>query len=93
MALFGGGVYVKVTDLAQGEGYRVSSFYRMDTRYGERLCVQLEDGSRVTLPKRFIDFVSTEEKLELLNQKKYEMVYKGININKKNMIILDFIEI
>lgn len=87
-----GGAFIKITDLAQGEAYSINSFYLSDTRYGPRLCVVMENGDRAILPKRFADMASDIEKVEILNSKRFQMIFKGINISKKNMVMLDFIE-
>lgn len=85
--------YIKTTDLQQGHAYTVSNFYTIDTRFGERLVACLDDGNSTILPKRFAEALTgNPEGLDWLNEKKYKMIFRGINISKKNMIMLEFIE-
>lgn len=91
VGVHGVGGFVKITDLPQGEPYEVSLFSFTTTRFGERILATLKNGQSTILPKRFADAVdNNQEQLNWLNSTRYNMVFRGIDINRKNMVIVEF---
>lgn len=86
--------FVRLSDLEQGKEYEVSLFKYVDTKYGKKIVVILDNKLNVILPDRFLD-VFTKENIELYNTKsktKFNLIYKGEKkLNKgKTMHLIDF---
>lgn len=74
----------------QDRPYKVVNFFSIDTRYGRKLAVSLIGGASVILPKRFSDAAVDGEKINCLNQQNFNMIFRGVDVNKKNLIMIDF---
>lgn len=72
---------VRLDDLPIGE-YVVQKFSIIQTRYGEKIRVDLDD-KWIILPSRFESF--TAEDIENLNKIAQLLIYKGRDPLKKNM--------
>jgi len=86
--------FVKCYELEQGKKYEVSVFKYVNTKYGKKVVVILDNKLQVFLPDRFLEKF-TKEKIELYNQKsktKFNLIYSGekkLN-NGKTMHLIDF---
>lgn len=81
----------KFDDLAVGT-YSVDSFSMKDTRYGRRIFVNIEEFC-VVLPVRFMERVNKQKQIDELNAQRFNMVYKGKDIARRNLLLLSFNEI
>lgn len=81
----------KFDDLAVGT-YTVDSFRLKDTKFGRRIFVNIEDFC-VVLPPRFLERISTQNQIDELNSEQYKMIYAGKDKEKKNLLLLNFVEV
>lgn len=79
--------YVSFKDLSNGE-YIVNKFSIVNTVYGERIRIDLQD-TYMYLPQSFLKTL-TSEVLDELNKSPKVMVYQGKDSNNHNALILDF---
>lgn len=74
-------------DLMPGE-YIINEFSQVDTQYGNRLRISMENGTVfMFLPERFN---MDEEGIKELNSSPKIMVYRGKDVKAKNRLLLDF---
>ena len=67
---------VKLTDIVINQTIPISQFRAVETVYGRRVLIVLEEGKAVWLPERFKDL--TDEYLEGLNKgKKLLFIFRG----------------
>lgn len=87
----GGRRFETLTKLELNTEYRVDQFRFIDTTYGRRIAVDLENLVWTILPKRLSDLVGSQNELDALNRKKYSMIYKGReNTNRLPRILVEF---
>lgn len=82
--------YSSFKDLLPGE-YIVNTFSIVNTVYGERIRIDLQD-TYMYLPQSFVKTL-TSELIDELNKAPKIMVYKGKDINNRNALMLDFTEV
>lgn len=61
-----GYTFIKFNDLEQGKPYKVNRFIKIDTKFGKRLAVVLNDEYMLNLPDRYTNEL-TENKITLYN--------------------------
>ena len=69
--------FKKLCDLEIDKIFKTSNFTIIKTRYGNKLSVILDDKFKIILPDRFMNIIKSEEDLENLNSKTYNLIYKG----------------
>lgn len=79
--------YVSFKDLPIGE-YIVNKFSIVNTVYGERIRVDLQD-TFMYLPQSFLKTL-TSDVIDELNKSPKLMIYQGKDVNNRNALILDF---
>lgn len=82
--------YITLDVLQIGIPYEITRFRLHDSMYGRCLIVDLAAGFWLVLPKRIGDLVSTEEQVNLLNSKKYWLVFKGRHEQYRKMAVIEF---
>lgn len=85
--------YVKITDLEIGKEYFIDHFFMHISKYGPQLCVRLMTGEKTSLPKRFVDIVSTPKHLEYLNNANMKMIFRGVDNNRKDMVLVELLRV
>lgn len=81
----------KFDDLAIGT-YLVSSFSLKDTKYGRRIFVNIGEFC-VVLPPRFMERVNKQKQIDELNASSFNMIYNGKDKDKKDLLMLKFVEV
>lgn len=81
--------FLKFDDLTVGSRYEIDHFALVDTQYGRRVSVWINEDI-LHLPIRFVKEISTQEQIDALNENKYVMIYGGKDLNRKNRILIDF---
>lgn len=81
----------KFDDLAVGT-YLVDSFSMKNTEYGKRIFVNIGEFC-VVLPPRFMERINKCKQIDELNAGRFKMVYNGKDRSKKDLLLLNFIEI
>lgn len=72
--------------------YRVESFSMKNTKFGKRIFVNIGDFA-VVLPPRFLERINKPKQLDNLNAGSYKMVYRGKDKSRKDLLLLDFVEV
>ena len=86
--------FIKCSDLEQGKPYVVKCFKKIDTMFGKRLSVVLNDDDLLTLPDRYTNEF-TEEQITMYNDKnskiKFNLIYNEKKLkNGKKMHVIKF---
>lgn len=89
-----GHTFIKFNDLEQGKPYKVNSFEKINTKFGKKLSVVLNDEFILSLPERYTN-AFTEKQITLYNtssDKNLNLIYNGEKkLNKgKTMHLIDF---
>ncbi|CAI6361984.1 unnamed protein product [Macrosiphum euphorbiae] len=82
--------YIKLSDLNINDSYKISSFKKIDTKYGERVSALLDHRYMLLLPYRFVNSIS-ELDIERYDGEMY-MKYKGKKTldNRKTIHLIEF---
>lgn len=83
--------FVSFKDLPSGE-YIVINFSTIDTNYGQRIRIDLQDDTYMYLPEIFVKKLKPEV-IDVLNMSPKIMAYDGKDANNHNALILDFNEV
>lgn len=79
--------YIQLSDLNINELYKISTFNKITTKYGERVSVLLDNRYMLILPYRFVNSIS-ELDIDRYDGEMY-MIYKGKkNLDNGNLIHL-----
>lgn len=81
----------KFDDLAVGT-YLVDSFSMKDTVYGKRIFVNIGEFC-VVLPPRFMERINKYKQIDELNAQSFNMVYNGKDKTKKDLLLVNFVEV
>ena len=86
--------YKKLSDFDIGT-YPIIKFQFSKSKYGKegrRLSVifhnEPEKSTIVHLPDRFLNIVKTDADIMELNQKRYNLIYKGIDVQQRNKYLI-----
>ena len=82
--------YIKLSDLNINELYKITTIRKVDTKYGERVSVLLDNKDMLLLPQRFVNCIS-ELDIDRYDGEMY-MKYKGKkNLdNRKSIHLIEF---
>lgn len=83
--------YISFDDLAVGE-YKVNKFSFVESTYGRRIRVELDDGY-MFLPRRYMDLVTNKDMQHLNKTAPKIMKYDGKDVEQKNMLLISFRDI
>lgn len=79
------------SDLTVGK-YIVTSFKIFKTQYGQRVAVLIGQ-TYYSLPNRFNEEITSQDQVNELNSRRYEMIYLGKDRLQKNRLMLEFMDI
>ncbi|CAI6370133.1 unnamed protein product [Macrosiphum euphorbiae] len=82
--------YTKLSDLNINELYKITTIRKVDTKYGERVSVVLNNKDMLLLPQRFVNIIS-ELDIDRYDGEMY-MKYKGKKTldNRKTIHLIEF---
>jgi hypothetical protein len=67
----------KLSELVINQTYEVTEISRINTKYGSRIIVTLNDEFQVFLPPKYAKKF-TQEHIEMFRNKKYALIYEGM---------------
>ena len=81
---------VHFDDLEKNTAYPINQFRFIDTRNGKCVAIDFENGTWVILPHRLGSLITTDEHIEALTNKRFNLIYLGRDESRMNMALLDF---
>lgn len=87
-----GYTFIKCNYLEQGKPYKVNKFIKIDTKFGKRLSVVLNDEYMLNLPDRYTNEF-TENEITCYNtnsETKFNLIYNGETFLKNGKTRHDF---
>jgi len=86
--------FIKVCELEHEKKYEVTCFENINTKFGKKISVVLDNKYKIILPDRFLNEF-TKEKISTYNQNsktKINLIYNGLKKlkNGKSMHLIDF---
>lgn len=82
--------YIKLSDLKIDEKYKANSFEIINTKFGNKVSVILNNKFKLLLPNKYLDIIS--QHLYLMNETEIFIIYKGkTNLdNGKSVHLIEF---